>query len=315
MWNDISPRLMQAWHHLIPRLPAVQRADELVFAVANVPDLVPNSLGQLAAATVDEHRAMLRSIGDPWRTAFADAIVNALVRSPGLLYDALHQALSIAPAGQRTTVVASLVATLAWAATAASSPFRDSVALLMEEAGRQLLGAVPPDGLESVLAAFFRRSELPLLPSLAAQHLRSLNPADEERVLAALTNEAAWLDPTTRALVFSCVTERLAAHASGQADRFARIARGLPPDVARTWAAQLQTELDAELGPRLASGPRAAAGATHMERLAAGADPTLELRLASRPGPSEAQGDAWNRYGTALAMIEALHARYAGRHA
>ncbi|AST35225.2 hypothetical protein CDC46_24650 (plasmid) [Ralstonia solanacearum] len=315
VWNEISPRLMQAWHHLIPRLPAVQRADELVFAVANVPDLVPSALGQLAAATVDEHRAMLRGIGDPWRTAFADAIVNALVRSPGLLYDALHQALPIVPAGQRATVVASLAATLAWAATAASSPFRDGVALLMEEAGRQLLGAVPHDGLEAVLAAFFRRSELPLLPSLAAQHLRSLNPADEGRVLAALTNEAAWLDPTTRALVFSCVTERLAAHASGRADPFARIAHGLQPDVARTWAAQLQTELDAELGLRLASGPRVAAGATHMERLAAGADPTLELRLASRPGPSEAQGDAWNRYGTAHAMIEALRARYAARHA
>ncbi|WP_247360569.1 hypothetical protein [Ralstonia pseudosolanacearum] len=311
-WHDISPRLMQAWHHLLPRLPAVQRADALAFAVTRAPDLLPIALGQLAAVPVDEHRAMLRGIGDPLRAAFADTIANTLVGSPDLLHDAIHHALSIAPAGQRTTVVASLAGTLAWTATAVSSPFRDDVALFMEEVGRRLLGSVPHEQLESTLAAFFRRSELPSLPSLAARHLRSLNLADEAPVLAALTHEVALLDPTTRALVFSFVTERLAAQTAGQAGAFARIAKGLPPDVARTWARQLQTELDAELGLSLASGPRATVEPPHLERRAAEAGQALEIRLSSQPGPSEAQGDAWNRYGTAVAMIEALHAQYPG---
>ncbi|MGD7096191.1 hypothetical protein ACQCSS_11250 [Ralstonia pseudosolanacearum] len=311
-WHDISPRLMQAWHHLLPRLPAVQRADALAFAVTRVPGLLPLALGQLAAVTVDEHRAMLRGIEDPLRTAFADTIAHTLVGSPGLLYDAIRHALSIAPVERRTTVVASLAATLAWTATAVSSPFRDNVALLMEAIGRQCLGAVPREQLESTLAAFFRRGELPSLPSLAAQHLRSLNLADEARVLAGLTNAVASLDPPTRALVFSFVMERLAAQAAGQAGAFARIAAGLPPDVARTWAGQLQTELDAELGLRLASGPRATVDPPHMERLAAEAGRALEFRLSSQPGPSEARGDAWNRYGTAVAMIEALHAHHPG---
>ncbi|WP_248167477.1 hypothetical protein [Ralstonia pseudosolanacearum] len=100
--------------------------------------------------------------------------------------------------------------------------------------------------------------------------------------------------------------------AAGQAGAFARIAAGLPPDVARTWAGQLQTELDAELGLRLASGPRATVDPPHLERLAAEAGQALEFRLSSQPGPSEARGDAWNRYGTAVAMIEALHAHHPG---
>ncbi|WP_247421274.1 hypothetical protein [Ralstonia pseudosolanacearum] len=311
-WHDISPRLMQSWHQLLPRLPAVQRADALAFAVVNVPDLLPIALGQLAAVTIDEHRAMLRGIDDPLRTAFADTIAGTLVGSPDLLHDVIYHALSISPGGQRTTVVASLAATLAWAATAVSSQFRDNVALLMEEIGRRLLGAVPHEQLESTLAAFFRHSELPLLPSLAARHLRRLNLADEAPVLAGLTNAVAPLDPPTRALVFSFVTERLAAQTAGQAGAFARIAKGLLPDVARTWAEQLQTELDAELGLSLASGPRATVEPPHLERRAAEAGQALEIRLSSQPGPSEAHGDAWNRYGTAVAMIEALHAQHPG---
>lgn len=311
-WAGFNQQMRQAWLRLLPRVPAVQRADLLAFAAAVDPEMLPVALSRLAAVAPETHRAMLAGIGEPQREAFANAIVHAWMLAPEAAYEVLHQTLSAQPPAQQATAAASLAATFAWAASAAAGMPHEAVSSAMEAAATRVLSAMPSDQLVPALAACIRRDEFPLLPAAASLHLRNLGLADEGRALAALTDTLSAEAPPTRALAFAFVTARLAACVADRADGFARLARQLPPNAAHTWAQQLQAELDEALRLQLASGPRPEMLHTRVERIDAEMRNVPDLRLVTDPGPDLAPVDTHNQYVTARAMIDALHAYLAG---
>ncbi|MHA6882672.1 type III effector protein [Ralstonia pseudosolanacearum] len=310
-WAGLNQRMQQAWWGLLPRVPAAPRADLLAFTVTVAPEMMSVALSELVAGAPDTHRAMLAGIAEPQREFFASLVVHAWMQAVGPMPALTHQIVSAQPPAQQATAAASLAATFAWAASAASAELRETAAPAMEAAAMSVFSAVPPDLLVPALAAYIRRDEFPLLPAVASLHLRNLRLADEARVLAALTNALSGEAPRTRELALAFVAARLAACVSGQPDGFARLARQVPTDEAHTWAMQLQAELDEELALQLAMQPRAEMWHTRVERMDAGTNDMLALRLAADPGPRLAPIDTHSPYAMAHAMLGALQARLA----